>query len=113
MCGQSILNIITDEVVRVAKESLGDKLESVILYGSYARGDQTDESDIDVIILANISAEDSGRERRKIRELLNYIDLEYDVLLSISVTDSITFNKYMRVEPFYQNVVRDGVILSA
>jgi len=46
MCSQSILNEITNKVVRAARECLGDKLDRVILYGSYARGDYDDESDI-------------------------------------------------------------------
>ena len=47
MCTQIQLNRITDEVTRGAKGILGDKLRNIILYGSYARGDFNNESDID------------------------------------------------------------------
>ena len=113
MCDNLILNKITDSVVQAAKDSLGDKLDRVILYGSYARGDYNRESDIDVMILADIQAEDRASERRKIRRLLNRIDLEHDVLLSLSVNDSATFNNYANDLPFYMNVLKDGVVLSA
>ena len=113
MCSQAVLNIITNRVVQAAKVSLGDKLDKVILYGSYARGDFDDESDIDIMILAEIQPENRGRERMKIRKFLGYIELELDLVVSLNVTDCKTFDTFLKVEPFYQNVMRDGVILSA
>ena len=65
------------------------------------------------MILVDIPLEDCDCEREKTRDILDCIELEYDVLLSLSVMDVATFNKYLSVEPFYQNVLRDGVILSA
>ena len=113
MCSQATLNLISDKVVQAARVSLGNKLDKVILYGSYARGDYNDESDIDIMILAKIPLEARGQERKKIRALLDYIDLDLDVILSLKVTDCETFNKFLPVEPFYKNVINDGVILNA
>ena len=113
MCSKSKLNEITEKVVQAAKHSLGDKLDKVILYGSYARGDYNDESDIDIMILADIRLEDRVPERNKIRVLLGYIELEHDVVLSLKVTDCNTFERFISVEPFYMNVLKDGVVLNA
>jgi len=113
MCSQSVLNFVTTKVVNAAKESLGEKLNKVILYGSYARRDYDADSDIDIMILADIPLESRGLEREKIRKLLKYIDLEHDIILALNVTDCKTFNKFLQVEPFYQNVIKDGVVLSA
>ena len=112
MCNQSILNIITNEILKAARESLGDRLEKIILYGSYARKDYDDDSDIDIMVLANIPREDCWKERAKINSRTGWLDLEYDVLVSLQVTDSKTFYNFLRTEPFYQNVLRDGVVLS-
>ena len=49
MCSQSVLNKITAKIVKAAKDSLGDVLDKVILYGSYARGDYDEGSDIDIM----------------------------------------------------------------
>ena len=113
MCDMASLNRITEKVVNAAKENLGKKLDKVILYGSYARGDYNDESDIDILILADIPLKNRWREREKIREIIGRIDMDYDVVLCLSVVDSDTFNKYLPVEPFYTNVLKDGLILSA
>ena len=113
MCSQHEVELITSKVVQAAKDSLGNKLDKVILYGSYARGDYDDDSDIDIMVLADIPLENQSVERKKIRMLLDCIDLEYDVFLSLSVNDSTTFNKYINDLPFFMNVLKEGVILSA
>ena len=113
MCGQSVLSIITKEVAKAAKESLGDKLNKVILYGSYARGDHDIESDIDIMILADIPHENCWKEYMKISELIGWLDLRYDILISIHVTDCATFDQYVNVLPFYMNVLKEGIEYSA
>ena len=113
MCSQAVLKTITGKVVTTAKASLGDKLYKVILYGSYARGDYDDESDIDIMILADIPREDCEREYEKINEFASRLGLEHDVLVYVDITDVITFNKYINDMPFYMNVLKDGVELSA
>ena len=113
MCTQATLNTITSKVAQAAKDSLGDRLEKVILYGSYARGDYDDESDIDIMVLADIPHEDCWKERTKISERIRTLDLEHDVLVSLHVTDCATFYTYMSDLPFYMNVDKEGVTLSA
>jgi hypothetical protein len=41
------------------------------------------------------------------------LDLEYDVITSISVADCKTFYQYANDLPFYMNVLKEGVTLSA
>ena len=47
------INIIVALLANKAKEIASDKLVKVILYGSYARGDYEEWSDIDVMVLVN------------------------------------------------------------
>ena len=107
-----MLSIITSEVVKAAKESLGDKLDKVILYGSYARGDFNECSDIDIMVLADI---DNAEELRKKEQALWAIGWDlgynYDILVAVFFKDCETFYKYIDDLPFYANVYRDGVEL--
>jgi len=103
---------ISQKVLQAAQNILGDKLEKVILYGSYARGDYDNESDIDFFILADVAQEESGVWRNKIRKIIPYIDLDYDICVSIHVTGSSIFYEYAEILPFFMNVIKEGVLIS-
>jgi uncharacterized protein len=113
MCDKAVLDEVTKRVCAAAKEVLGDKLEKVVLFGSYARGDYHEWSDIDIMILADIQPEEVDETRKKIRSFMNYIELEYDVIVSLSMVCSKNYYQYINVLPFYRNVQKEGVELYA
>jgi len=105
------ITAVAQKVLNAAKDTLGDKLEKVILFGSYARGDFDDESDIDFFILANVPQKDAGKWRGNIRKRLPLIDLEHDITVSLHVTGSSVFHQYADTLPYYMNIIREGVTL--
>lgn len=107
------VNSVIQEVVQASKDTLGDKLDKVILFGSYARGDFSNESDIDFLIVAHVSQEEASVQRGNIRSKIPYIDLDYDIVVSLNVTGREIFNKYADILPMYKNVVAEGVLLYA
>jgi len=113
MCSKAVLDTITKSVCAAAKETLGEKLEKVLLFGSYARGDYDEESDIDIMVLANIPQEDANDARRKIHDYTGDLGLEYDIVVSLIVTGSDTFYSWLNALPFYMNVIKEGVELYA
>ena len=52
------VQMITTSVMESVFTLLSDKLYKVVLYGSYARGDYTPESDIDIMIVLNCPKEE-------------------------------------------------------
>lgn len=100
---------VLDKFAEEAKKIYGTKLESLILYGSCARGDFENDSDIDILILLNVPLESINSERKRILDISEKLDLEYDVVLAPVVQNYELYQKYISVSVFYQNVEREGV----
>lgn len=111
MCSRNELLIITRSVVEQALELLEDKIERIILYGSYARGDFTSESDIDIIILLTCSEEEVEKYRTMVSRLASRIGLENDIEVSLLLRASSSFEERKKILPFYENIQREGVVI--
>ena len=106
------INEIIQKVFNAAKNTLENKLDKVILFGSYVRGDYDSESDIDFCILANVPREETTKWRRDINKQILGIDLEYNILVSLHVINSNMFYNNIDILPFYKNVLREGVVVN-
>lgn len=109
MCTENQLTKITDSVAQEAKRVFGEKLAAVVLYGSYARGDNDDESDIDIMVRIHCPQSELGKYRFMLSDFSSSLSLEYDVTVSIVIVDEPTFERYKKHLPFYENVEREGL----
>ena len=73
---------ILEEFKKEIGKLYGTRLKEVILYGSWARGDATDESDIDLLIVLEGKIV-PGAEIDRMIDIITEINLKYDVLLSV------------------------------
>ena len=89
-----------------------DKIEA-ILFGSYARGDADPGSDIDVLILVDASRQDISAQNWQVGDMAAELLLNYGVVVSPIVENREYFNRNVNVLPFYRNVNREGVRISA
>lgn len=80
------------EFSRKIKRILGSKLVKVILYGSYARGDYHDNSDIDVMILTTLTDEEIDQIETEIFDLAYEFQLAYGIDISVIVKNEEHFN---------------------
>ena len=102
------LDKICERVVNCYKKIYGDKIQGIYLYGSYARGDFDEESDIDFTAIVEGDQVELRKKRRENRDDLNDIELDYDVVISFGVIPAFYFDKYFSEVPYYQNVVKEG-----
>ena len=109
MCSRENLNRVMNETAIGLSRLFGERLDDVLLYGSYARGTQEDDSDIDVMALVNLPQSELSRYRRDVSDFSSDIDLKYGVLLSIVLRDTEEFSKQGETLPFYRNVIADGI----
>lgn len=93
------------------KEILGDAVRKIILYGSYARGDYTESSDIDMMILTTLKDEDISVVSYQLYDLAFDYQMEYGVDISVIIKNEEQFNYWLGALPFYDNVKWEGVIM--
>ncbi len=97
---------ILKEFKRELKKVYGKRLKNVILYGSWARDDATEDSDIDLLIVIKGKVV-QGREIDRIIDTITDINLKYGVLLSVY---PISEENYSIINsPLLINVRREGV----
>ena len=106
---ETCIKKITSHIASSARDLFGSRLVSVILYGSYARGDYDPESDIDIMLLVDMRQEEYRNYREAITTLSSDLSLENDITVSIKVKDSNVVSHYKDTVQFYKNVLNDGV----
>lgn len=97
------------ELCEKSKKLFGNKLERIILYGSYARDQQSAESDIDFILLVDDTIENLTSSRYKIAEMMSSLSLSFNILVSITEETYAGFFEYAKILPFYKNIQEQGV----
>lgn len=91
---------------------LENDLSKVILYGSYARGDFQENSDVDVMVLVKISPEEIEKIEESIFDLAFDIEMEHGIHISPIIKNEEQFEYWVDVLPFYRNVRNEGVELN-
>ncbi len=100
---------IIDELVLGLNKIIGDKLDCVILYGSVARGDDRDESDVDVAFVVKTGLDDEMK-----KAFFNWnagLDMKYNRVFSIIDIEREMFDKWGDTHPFYKSIRDGGIVL--
>lgn len=94
------------ELKKGLKQLYGDRLKGLYLYGSYARGDQREGSDLDVLVVLD-DFERAPIELQRTSDLFCDLSLEYEITVSLMFmreNDWFTADK-----PLLRNVRVEGV----
>jgi uncharacterized protein len=88
-------------------ELYGKRFAKLILFGSYARGDFQEESDVDFLLVLNDEKVQNGKEILNIGKLVGRLLLQYNKLLT---TMPVSINRFQNANTiFFNNIRREGI----
>lgn len=97
------------EFINSIKTKYGDKIERIILFGSYARGDFRKESDMDVLVIWKGDEIEGwnllGREAVEVQ-------FKYGFVISLKILSPNEFSAMKELDfPFTRNISQEGVVV--
>lgn len=111
MCTKNELSIILNQLYKAYQDVYGENIVEILLYGSYARGDYNNASDIDIVAIVHGERYDLQQKLDRIWDVSSDLELEYETIVSPTV---IPFNEYMEYKeilPYYRNIQKEGILI--
>lgn len=103
------LGVLLDRLADGLRELYGERYRGLVLYGSYARGEADEGSDVDVLLLLEGEV-NTAREISHTQEVTWPLSLETGYVLSVML---VGVEKYRHSkQPFLWNARKEGVSLA-
>lgn len=102
---------LIEQYVEEIKKIYGSYVRQIILYGSCARGDFRPDSDVDIMILADISDLELKAYAQQFSYMTYDFNMDHDTDIKPIAKSEAHFNKWIVNHPFYSNIHKEGVIL--
>lgn len=98
---------VLETFVRTLGDRYGDKVEKIILFGSVARGEDREHSDVDVLI---ITKNDSFKMQKLVSDIVVDILLKTEIYISAKVLSSSELDFLRKMNSsFYKAISKEGI----
>ena len=97
---------IAREFKSALRDLYGERLEDVIVFGSWARGTAFEDSDIDILVILRGPIV-PGREIDRMIDIITDINLKYGVLISVVPTTPEAYSGER--SPLFINIQKEGI----
>lgn len=108
MCTEPKAQELSQIVAKYFHSIYGDSIDCILLYGSYARRDFNENSDIDIAAIVEGDRAELQRKLKSVWDMTAELGLENDVIISPTVIPRSEFEEYKNVLPYYRNIAREG-----
>jgi predicted nucleotidyltransferase len=96
------LAAIIAKLRRGVEELYGARFRDLLLYGSYARGDQREGSDVDLLLLLD-GPVNTGREILRLESVVWPLSLDHGIVLSVL---PVSHEAYQKGETSFLRIIR-------
>ena len=108
MCSEAQFERMLREIVSCYRELFGDAVEGVYLYGSYARGEQDAQSDVDLVAVVHGDRQSLQHKLLGLWDRSAELSLDYDLVISPTVVPYDEFQRYRDSLPYYRSIASEG-----
>lgn len=108
MCREDAIQIL-GEVYEGCSALFPVPIHDAYLYGSFARGDYHDESDVDILLTVDLDWPEIASYRNEISHVVSELCLKHDITISVTVNPVRLFRQFADDLPFYRNVRTEGI----
>lgn len=102
---------LIEQYISEVQKIYGTHLRKIILYGSYARGDFRADSDIDIMILLDLSDLELKAFSQELSYMTYDFNMDFDLDIKPIAKCEAQFNRWLENYPFYTNIKTEGVVL--
>ena len=106
-----IMQNLIEQYIEAVKKIYGSHVRQIILYGSYARGDYHSDSDVDIMILVDMSNLELKAYGQQLSYMTYDFNLDYNLDIKPIAKSEAHFKKWLINYPFYSNIHKEGIVL--
>jgi predicted nucleotidyltransferase len=105
----SVTNTVLTRFAEELRRRFGQAVIEVRLFGSYARSEADEESDLDVAVVLERA---DWNTRREVIDLATDVGLPFDLLISPTIFERETYERWLHQErPLVMDIEREGMPL--
>lgn len=106
-----VIAAVKEEAALLTHDLMGTDLNQVILYGSCARGDYTQDSDIDIALLTACDRMEVKKYSDRIARISAQLAMKYFAVVNFVCLPHSEFMQKKSWYPYFRNIDREGEII--
>ncbi|MBR5798665.1 MAG: nucleotidyltransferase domain-containing protein [Lachnospiraceae bacterium] len=107
----NLINEIKAECTCLVRDLFKDHLVEVVLYGSCARGDYTEDSDIDIALLTRVNRPEAKKYEDALATIATEIAMKYFAIVNFVCLPFDEFEEKKSWYPYFMNIATEGEVL--
>ncbi|WP_373218541.1 nucleotidyltransferase domain-containing protein [Ruminococcus sp. 5_1_39BFAA] len=106
-----IIANVKKEVIHLVRELVKSDLVEIILYGSCARGDYTDDSDIDIALIVKCDRLESQKYTEGLAEIATELAMKYFAIVNFICLPYGEYITKCKWYEYFRNIREEGQVL--
>ncbi|MBO5352789.1 MAG: nucleotidyltransferase domain-containing protein [Lachnospiraceae bacterium] len=107
----SLINEVKEECTCLVCDLMQDDLVEMVLYGSCARGDYTEDSDIDIALLTKSDRLEVKKYDEKLAEIATELAMKHFTIVNFVCLPYEEFEEKKTWYPYFINIAAEGEVL--